>query len=637
MRSSLPTRLKFSTAAGRALSLVCLCALAGGAHAQPRQRDDDGPSASPQTAAAPSQPPSRPARVTRDAILTRLRAAASPEQRAEAAQALAAAVRESGVDFDLTPQAEQELREAGATAELVEAVRANLRPFTDGGSAQSQRGGVQPGAAQATGRQQQPSSPAAERDPAMTDGPPVVTRHSITVGGRQLRYTVTTGVMPLKSASGETEARIFYMAYTRDDTTRAADRPLMFSFNGGPGSSSVWLHLGALGPRRVEMTDEGFMPAPPFRLVDNDQTWLDVTDLVFIDPVGTGYSRAARPELAQRYFGLQGDIQSVGEFIRLYLTRNGRWSSPLFLVGESYGTTRAAGLSGYLIDRGIAFNGVLLVSSILNFQTARFARGNDLPYVLFLPTYTATAWYHKKLPPDLQQNLRRTLEEVERWAVTDYAAALARGDSLSPAERQAVLDKLARYTGLSRQWLDNSDLRVEIQRFDKELLRGERRTVGRLDSRFKGLDSSHASEFPEFDPSMAAIRPPYTAAFNDYVRTELGFRSDLEYFILGGGIGRWDFGSDNAYADTSNALRSAFAKNPHMKLFVASGYYDLATPYFATEYTLDHMGLDPSLRPAVTKRYYEAGHMMYIDLRSLAELKRDVAAFVQSAAARRRN
>jgi carboxypeptidase C (cathepsin A) len=617
-------------AAALALCLVASTSPAASAHRRGGDADQQ-PSQQQQQQPLPQQRP----RVTRDAIISRLRAAQSPEQRADAAQSLAAAVRESGVDFDLTPQAEQELRESGATAELVEAVRANLRPFAATVSAPVQRDAA---AGQVTGRQQQQPSPSpAERDPAMTDGPPVVTRHSISAGGRQLRYTVTTGVMPLKSATGETEARIFYMAYTLDGNSRAAERPLMFSFNGGPGSSSVWLHLGALGPRRVEMTDEGFMPAPPFRLVDNDQTWLDVADLVFIDPVGTGYSRAARPDLAQRYFGLQGDIQSVGEFIRLYLTRNGRWSSPLFLVGESYGTTRAAGLSGYLIDRGIAFNGVLLVSSILNFQTARFARGNDLPYVLFLPTYTATAWYHKKLPPDLQQNLRRTLEEVERWAMTDYAAALAKGDGLSPQERQQVIDKLARYTGLDKRWLDNNDLRVEIQRFDKELLRDEKRTVGRLDSRFKGLDSSAAGEFPEFDPSMAAIRPPYTAAFNDYVRTELGFRSDLEYFILGGGVGRWDFGSDNAYADTSTALGSAFSKNPHMKLFVASGYYDLATPYFATEYTLDHMGLDPSLRPSVTKHYYEAGHMMYIEQRSLAQLKRDVAAFVQSATARRRN
>ncbi len=482
----------------------------------------------------------------------------------------------------------------------------------------------------------QESAPKAEEKsqkekPVMVDEKPVVTSHEIRANGKTLKYTVTTGMMPIRNRSGETEAHIFFMAYTLDNAGQASQRPLMFSFNGGPGSSSVWLHLGALGPRRVKMLDDGGMPAPPYRLVDNEHTWLDQTDLVFIDPVGTGYSRPVKPELGKKFFGLQGDIESVGEFIRLYLTRYKRWSSPLFLVGESYGTTRASGLAGHLIDRGIAFNGILLISSIMNFQTARFGRGNDLPYVLFLPTYTATAWYHKKLPADLQQDLRKTLDEVEKWAMTDYTAALAKGDLLTKEERQAVIDRLARYTGLSKTYIDNTDLRIEIRRFDKELLRDQKRTVGRLDSRFKGMDALAASERPDFDPSMTAIRPPYTALFNDYVRTELGFESDLDYHILGGGIGQWDWGVNNGYADTSESLRSAFAKNPYMKLFVASGYYDLATPYFATEYTLNHMGLDPSLRGNIRVTYYEAGHMMYIENRSLAQLKKDVAAFIQGA------
>ncbi len=480
-------------------------------------------------------------------------------------------------------------------------------------------------------------SPTPEKDPATTDAPPVITKHELRVGGRVLRYTVTTGIMPLRNAAtGETEARIFYMAYTLDGVADRSQRPLMFSFNGGPGSASVWLHMGALGPKRVRMMDDGQMPPPPFQLVDNEHTWLDFTDLVFIDPVGTGYSRAAKPELANRYFGLQGDIQSVGEFIRLYLVRNERWSSPLFLVGESYGTTRASGLSGYLIEHGIAFNGILLISTIMNFQTARFTRGNDLPYVLFLPTYTAIAWYHKKLPADLQTDLRRTLDEVEHWAANEYTVALAKGDRLTPAERQEVIDRLNRYTGLDKRFIDDSDLRIEIQHFDKELLRDEKRTVGRLDGRFKGMDALAVSETPDFDPSMAAIRPPYTATFNNYVRGELGFKSDLEYYILGGGVGRWDFGADNTYADTSESLRSAFAKNPYMKLFVASGYYDLATPYFATQYTLRHMGLDPALQGNVTTTYYEAGHMMYIDSRSLARLKQDAESFVRGALTNRR-
>jgi carboxypeptidase C (cathepsin A) len=511
-----------------------------------------------------------------------------------------------------------------------------------GGDAQQQstpqRPDAQPqqqGAAQ-SGNQGAARPTPTPNDPALNDSPPVVTHHSVNIGARTLNYTTTTGMMPLRNATtGETEARIFYMAYTLDGVADRAQRPLMFSFNGGPGSASVWLHMGALGPRRVEMNENGEMPAPPFRLVDNDETWLDMTDLVFIDPVGTGYSRAARPDLAQRYFSLQGDIQSVGEFIRLYLTKSERWTSPLFLVGESYGTTRASGLSGYLIEHGIAFNGIVLLSTVMNFETLTFRRGNDLPYALYLPTYTAIAWYHHKLAPDLQRDLRRAVEESERFAAGEYTTMLAKGDKLTDAERRALVEKVARLTGLSREYVEQSDARIEIQHFDKELLRSEHRTVGRLDGRFKGLDSSGVNETPDFDPSMAAIRPPYTATFNNYVHTDLGFHSDLEYFILGGGVGRWDFGADNAYADTSTALASAFAKNPYMRLFVGCGYYDLATPQFAARYTLDHMALDPSLRGNVTLHYYEAGHMMYIDRASLAQLKRDVASFIQSAAASR--
>ncbi len=473
---------------------------------------------------------------------------------------------------------------------------------------------------------QAPAPAAAEK--AVPD--PVVMSHEVRAGGKTLKYTSTTGMLPLRNAAGDTEATVFFTAYI----AQPADpkRPLMFSFNGGPGSSSVWLHLGAIGPKRVRMQPEGEMPAPPFQLIDNDATWLDQTDLVFIDPVGTGYSRASKPDLGKKFWSVNGDIESVGEFIRLYLSRYERWSSPLFLVGESYGTTRAAGLAGYLVDRGVAFNGVLLLSSVLNFQTLRFTPGNDLPYVLYLPTYTATAWFHKKLPVDLQrQGLQAAIKEARTYAAAGYPEALAKGDRLTPAERQTAIDKLARLTGLEKRYIDQYNLRIEIMRFDKELLRDQRRTVGRLDSRFKGLDAVAGAERPDFDPAMAAIRPPYTAAFNDYVRRELGYKSDVEYYILGGGFPRWEWGEGNGFADTSEALRSAFAKNPYMKLFVASGYYDLATPFYATEYTLSHMGIDPSLRANVTTAEYEGGHMMYIQERSLAKLRKDVAAFVNGA------
>ena len=438
--------------------------------------------------------------------------------------------------------------------------------------------------------------------------------------------------MPLKDSSGAVEANIFFVAYTMDGFGPASARPLTFAFNGGPGAGSLWLHIGCIGPRRVRMQENGGMPAPPYRLDDNPNTWLDQTDLVFIDPVGTGFSRPAKPGGGSKYFGLNGDIQSVGEFIRLYLNQYERWSSPLFLAGESYGTTRAAGLSGYLIDHGIAFNGIALISTVLNFQTLDFNRGNDLPYILYLPTYAATAWYHKKLPPDVQsRDLPAFVEEVEKWAGGDYTTALQKGDALTAEERQQVIDRLARYTGLEKSVIDDVNLRISGNLFEKHLLHDRKMTVGRLDSRFVGIDESPLGVFPEFDPSMAAIRPPFTAALNDYVRTELGYKTDAEYYALGGGVTGWNFGVNNGYADTSESLRAAFTKNPDMKLFVAMGYYDLATPFFAVKYTMNHMGINPALRSNISVGYYEAGHMMYIDNRSIAKLRKDIGVFVESA------
>lgn len=460
----------------------------------------------------------------------------------------------------------------------------------------------------------------------------MVTRHEIKVGSKTLRYTATVGMMPIKNREGETEARMFFMAYTLDNPSRS-QRPLTFAFNGGPGSASVWLHLGAIGPKRVRMNVDGTMPAPPFDLVDNEHTWLSQSDLVFIDPVGTGYSRAARPDLGQKFFSLNGDIESVGEFIRLYLSRYERWTSPLFLSGESYGTTRASALSGYLIDRGIAFNGIVLISTIMNFETTNFAAGNDLPYALFLPSYAATAWYHKKLPADLQSRpVQQIVSEVEQWAGGDYSQALAKGDLLTAQERQEIVNKLSRYTGLDARFIDNANLRVSLNLFRKELLRGEKRSIGRLDARFKGYDASIATDSPDFDASEAAIRPPYTSTFNSYVRTELGYKSDLEYYILGGGFtSPWNWNTNNGYVDTSTALRNALAKNPYLKIFVAMGYYDMATPYFAAHYTLHHISLDPALLKNISTGYYEAGHMMYIDEKSLTKLTNDVDKFMQDA------
>jgi carboxypeptidase C (cathepsin A) len=458
---------------------------------------------------------------------------------------------------------------------------------------------------------------------------PVTTKHGIKVGGKQLQYTATAGEMPIRNPEGEIEAHIFYMAYTLDSPPEGQRRPLMFSFNGGPGSSSVWLHLGALGPRRVNMLPDGGMPPPPAQLVDNEYTWLDRTDLVFIDPVGTGYSRPVKPELGKKFWSVQGDLDSIGEFIRLYLSEYNRWASPLFVVGESYGTTRASGLSGHLIDHGIALKGIVLVSAVLNFETIVFGRGNDLPYVLFVPSYTATAWYHKKLPPDLQRDLQKTLREAEQWATGQYSVALTKGDGMTPAERQEIINHLARYTGISKDFIDRANLRVDQRHFAKELLRAEKRTVGRYDSRFKGIDETAVDSTPEYDPSEAAVRSAFTTAFNDYVRTELNYKSDREYRILGG-IRDWEWGSAiQGFPNVTDALRRALVKTPYMKVHIASGYYDLATPYFGTHYTVDHLNLDAALRRNVTTSEYDAGHMMYIRSESLTKLKKDVGEFLE--------
>lgn len=461
-----------------------------------------------------------------------------------------------------------------------------------------------------------------------SDETPVVTHYEATIGGKAIKYTATASLTPIRS-KGETEARIFSIAYTRDEVGDLSERPLMFSFNGGPGSASVWLHLGSLGPKRVAMPETPTVPSPPFRLVENDASWLDRTDLVFIDPVGTGYSRAVKPELNKKFHGVKGDIESIAEFIRMYLTRNGRWTSPLYLVGESYGTTRAAGLSDHLIGEGIALNGIVLISSALDFATLINDRSNDLPFVLFLPSFTATAWYHKKLPNDLQAGLHKTLAEAEHWAETEYLTALGRGDRLSAEERQGTAEQLARYTGLSTSLVARADLRITPEVFRKELLRAENRTVGRFDGRYQGIDAQAARPSPEYDPSLDATRPIFASTFNQYVREDLQYKTDLPYHILGGEVGSWDWGpSGRGHTETFGALRDAMTKNPHMKLLIASGLYDLATPYRALEHTLAHMRLAPALRSNVRVETFPAGHMMYLHPPSLDALKQDLGRFL---------
>jgi carboxypeptidase C (cathepsin A) len=478
-----------------------------------------------------------------------------------------------------------------------------------------------------------PASAAGAKPESVTPPPAVETtsrtKHEITVNGTKIPYTATAGTLVLKKEDGKPWASMFYIAYTRDDTTDLSKRPLTFSFNGGPGSSSVWLHLGALGPKKVEMGPDGQPPAPPYHLVDNQDTALEFTDLVFIDPVTTGFSREAPGEKADQFHGFEGDLKSVSEFIRLYSVRSERWASPKFLAGESYGTTRAAALSRYLLQNdGIYLNGIVLISSVLNFETISFAPGHDLPYELFLPTYTSTAWYHKKLPPDLQGSLEKALGEARRFAGGDYAAALMKGDKLTGAERSDIAKRLARLTGLSTTFVEESNLRVPPQRFEKELLRGERRTIGRYDSRLEGQDADAAGDRPGYDPSYSSVQGAYTATFNDYVRNQLKYETDLTYEILTDKVNPWSYKEfENRYVNVAEWLRDAMTQNQNLNVVIANGYYDLATPFFATEYTVSHMGLEPNLAGHISLTYCEAGHMLYTRQSCLDSLHATMADF----------
>lgn len=467
----------------------------------------------------------------------------------------------------------------------------------------------------------------------------VTSKHSVKIGGKTIKYTVTTGTMILKEEvidkDAEVEkprAQIFFVAYTRNDVKDKSKRPLTFSFNGGPGSSSVWLHLGVLGPRRVVLTDEGEMPKPPFKLTDNQYSILDETDLVFIDPMSTGFSRPVEGEKSKEWHSFTKDIQSVGDFIRLYTTRYNRWLSPKFLAGESYGTTRASGLSGYLQDRhGMMLNGLLLISAVLDFTTIDFNLNNDLPFILFVPAYAATAHYHKKI--NFKGSLQDLLKEAEAFAKGEYATALLKGASLTPEEKENIVKKLSYYTGISEEFIRRSDLRIQDRHYFKELLRERGKTVGRLDSRFTGIDRLGVTESIEYDPLFAQVNGPYTATFNDYIRSELKFETDSPYEILSEKVWmNWSYSYfQNQYVNVAETLRQAMTFNKYMKIFVANGYYDLGTPYSATEYTFDHLGLDESLRKNIRMAYYDAGHMMYIHMPSLKAMKNDLAKFIKDA------
>ncbi|MFI6679178.1 S10 family peptidase [Kribbella sp. NPDC050470] len=469
----------------------------------------------------------------------------------------------------------------------------------------------------------------------------VSTQHVLPVGRKRLKYTATTGRIVLRQEvltegkfdGHKPKAEVFLTAYTLDDAD-AKDRPVTFAFNGGPGSSSIWLHLGLLGPRRVVSGDAGELAPPPYGLVDNAESLLQHSDLVFIDPVSTGYSRAVEGEKPGDYHGFTRDLESVGEVIRLWTSRNGRWMSPKFLAGESYGTTRAAGLAAHLQERyGMYLNGVMLISAALEFGTLDFTPGNDLPYTLFLPSYAAIAHYHGLVP---DRTLDEVLADAERFAAGRYPNALAQGNRIPADYRAEVVTRLASLTGLSEDYLDRVNLRIEHMRFFAELLRSRRQVIGRLDGRFTGWDADYAGETPGKDPSFSAIIGPYTAALNHYVRVELEYKNDLPYEILNVDAAKnWSFKEfEGQQITVAEKLADAMRVNPHLKVHVASGHYDGATPYFATEHTLARLQIPSELVGNIETKYYPAGHMMYIHEESRIQQSEDLAAFISTASNR---
>jgi carboxypeptidase C (cathepsin A) len=461
----------------------------------------------------------------------------------------------------------------------------------------------------------------------------VSTQHAITVDGAELRYTATAGRVVLRAEGhtddkfdgAEPKAEIFLTSYVLDGADLS--RPVTFAFNGGPGSASVWLHLGVLGPRRVLMGDVGELLPPPYGIADNEQTLLRHSDLVFIDPVTTGYSRPVKGEKSKDFHGYGGDIESVAEVIRLWATRNQRWMSPKYLCGESYGTTRAAGVARHLQERaGLYLNGLILISTFLDGGSTMFTPGNDDPYVNYLPTYAAIAHYHGRHG---DRPLREVLDEAEEYAAGEYPRILGLGTRATEAERSAAIAKLASLTGLTPEYVDQVNLRPEHVRFLTELLRGAHRTVGRIDGRFLGWDADYGREHWTTDPSIDAIIGPYSTVFNHYVRNELGYSNDLNYEVLTDRVSPWSFKEfEGQHVHVLDRLAEAMRVNPSMRVHVACGYYDAATPYYAAERDFAHLAIPAELAANVEFAYYESGHMMYLHEPSRLDQSARLAEFV---------
>jgi carboxypeptidase C (cathepsin A) len=479
----------------------------------------------------------------------------------------------------------------------------------------------------------------AEPAPAPPKEESSVTDHTVKIGAQTISYKATAATILLKNEKEEPTALIYYTAYTRSDAKDMAQRPIAFVYNGGPGSASVWLHMGAFGPKRVVTANAEPTPPPPYKVADNAGSLLDKTDLVFIDPVGTGFSHAVGKAENKDFWGVDSDVKSLAEMITIYISRNDRWNSPKFLIGESYGTFRSAALSNYLQNHdGMYFNGIVLISSVLDLGTISFNPGDDQAYIFYLPSYAATAWYHKVLAnrPDKVNSL---IDEARQFAQTEYASALMKGSRLSAGEKADLAKKISRFTGLSEDYLIKANLRVNLPQFMEELQRNRGLTTGRLDARFSGFTYDLLGEFAQSDPQSDAITGAYTAAFNAYVRDELKFGQDKKYRTGSDEAGNnWEWkhkvGENYGFPGSPNVegdLIQAMLTNPHLQVEVENGLYDLATPFFATEYTMEHLGLPEKLQKNIHLQYYDAGHMMYLHDEDLAKLKANIGAFLDGA------
>lgn len=456
---------------------------------------------------------------------------------------------------------------------------------------------------------------------------PVVREASVTIGDQKIPYRATSGKLIIHSEDGKPRASIFHVSYERTDSKDPATRPVMFAFNGGPGSSSVWLHLGMLGPKIIKLPGDGTQPPPPpVRVVDNPLSVLDVCDLVFIDPVSTGYSRAEKDAKPGDFHGLDEDVESVGDFIRRWVSENDRWASPKYLLGESYGGIRAAGLADHLQSRfGMNLNGVILLSSLLDFATLQSAHGNDLSYSVFLPALTATAHFHQKITGDRAALVKESTE----FAFGDYAAALLKGNDLDLSTRTALAAKLARLTGIdSATWLLHN-LRLDSTFFRSELLRMEGKTLGRFDARVAWDTTDKSAQRPDYDPSYSLVHGAFSTAMLDYLGRDLGYKEEQPYEILTAKVQPWRWNADNQVVNVSDRLSEAMRDNPHLRVLVMGGYTDLATPPEGMAYSVRHMhDLPENLRRNITTTYYDGGHMFYLNPPDLIKCRNDLLDFL---------